>query len=155
MPLGSRKAGDWETFEKAANAHPDLLLIVSAGNDGRDIDKTKLWPAALDLPNLIVVTSSDAFGRLAAGSNWGRASVDIMLPAENVPVIDFRGAKGRASGSSYAVPRLAAMAARILADKPTLSGNELKTRIFSRAVRSPYEDDVVAVGWIPDPLRDK
>ncbi|MGI9408650.1 MAG: S8 family serine peptidase [Hyphomicrobiaceae bacterium] len=155
MPLGSRKAGDWETFEKAANAHPGLLFIVSAGNDGRNIDKTKLWPAALDLPNLIVVTSSDAFGRLAAGSNWGRTSVDIMLPAENMPVIDFRGAKGKASGSSYAVPRLAAMAARILTDEPTLSGNELKTRIFSRAVRSPYEDDVVAVGWIPDPLRDK
>jgi subtilisin family serine protease len=67
-------------------------------------------------------------------------------------VVDFRGASGTASGSSYAVPRLAALAARLLQENPALSAKELKAAIFSRAVPSPYEDAVVAVGWIPDPL---
>jgi len=100
---------------------------------------------------MIVVTSSDGSGRLARGSNWGPESVDIMLPAENVPVVDFRGARGRASGSSYAVPRLAALAARMLAGAPRMTTAELKARIFARAAPSPYEDNVVAVGWIADP----
>lgn len=151
MPLGSRKPGDWTAFAEAMRAHPNLLAIVSAGNNGRNIDNDPLWPAALDLDNIIVVTSSDGFGRLARGSNWGPESVDIMLPAENVPVVDFRGAKGAASGSSYAVPRLAALAARLLAEEPELTTAELKARIFARATPSPYEDKVVAVGWIDDP----
>ena len=152
MPLGSNAANDWTAFAEALRAHPDLLAIVSAGNDGRDIDAEPLWPAALGLDNMIVVTSSDAFGRLAPGSNWGAESVDIMLPAENVPVVDFRGATGTASGSSYAVPRLAALAARLLSEHPDLSAEELKAEIFSLAAPSPYEDGVVAAGWIPDPL---
>lgn len=154
MPLGSRKPEQWSAFAKAMKANPSVLAIVSAGNDGEDIDQRKIWPAALALENMIVVTSADAFGRLAEGSNWGRRSVDIMLPAENVPVLDFRGAKGKASGSSYAVPRLAALAARLLAKEPKLTTAELKTKIFARATPSPYEKNVVAVGWIPDPTRD-
>lgn len=154
MPLGSRKPEQWTAFAKSLKLQPSILAIVSAGNDGHDIDQELLWPATLTLDNLIVVTSADAFGRLARGSNWGAKSVDIMLPAENVPVVDFRGAKGKASGSSYAVPRLAALATRILTKQPTLTTAQLKARIFERATQSPYEKNVVAVGWIPDPMRD-
>lgn len=154
MPLGSRNLDDWMTFADAMRGHPEVLAIVSAGNDGKDIDRQPLWPAVFDLANVITVTSSDGFGRLAPGSNWGERSVDIMLPAENIDVIDFRGAAGKASGSSYAVARLAALAARLLDTNPTLQVDGLKSAIFSRAVPSPYEDNVVAVGWIPDPLQD-
>ena len=154
MPLGSNNPEDWEGFAEGMRANPELLAIVSAGNNGRDVDAEPLWPGALKLDNVIVVTSADGFGRLAPGSNWGAETVHIMLPAENVPVVDFRGAAGMASGSSYAVPRLAALAARLLAANPEMTSTELKAAIFARAVASPYEENVVAVGWIPDPLRD-
>lgn len=154
MPLGSRRAEDWTAFANALRGK-DILAIASAGNDGRDIDRDALWPAALDLENMIVVTSSDAFGRLADGSNWGPRTVDIMLPAENVGITDFRGASGTASGSSYAVPRLAAMAVRILAAEPGLHALDLKARILARATPRSYERKaVVGAGWIPDPLAD-
>ncbi|MGI9521399.1 MAG: S8 family peptidase [Hyphomicrobiaceae bacterium] len=154
MPLGSNVQNAWAAFFSAVRSHPEILVVVSAGNNGRDIDTEPVWPASLSLDNMIVVTSSDAFGRLARGSNWGRQAVDIMLPAENVPIVDFRGAKGSASGSSYAVPRLAAMAARMLQTKPSLTVAQLKARIFERATVSPYERNAVAIGWIPDPDRD-
>ena len=154
MPLGSRKPEDWRAFERALRGR-DILAIVSAGNDGRDIDREPVYPAALELENIVTVTSADAFGRLASGSNWGRTNVDVMLPAENLEIVDFRGASGRASGSSYAVPRLAALAARILARDPGLSATMLKARILACAIPSPYErEGVVAAGWIPDPLSD-
>jgi len=150
MPLGSRRAEDWTAFADALAQAPDLLAIVSAGNDGRDIDAEPLWPAALDLDRMIVVTSADGFGRLAQGSNWGARSVDLMVPAENQPVVDHRGARGSTSGSSYAVPRVAALAARLLAADPGLSADALKAAIYDRAVAR----DGVAIGWIPDPARD-
>ena len=154
MPLGSRGPEDWRAFESALRGR-DILAVVSAGNDGRDIDEDPIYPASLALENILTVTSADAFGRLAPGSNRGAVSVDVMLPAENLEIVDFRGASGRASGSSYAVPRLAALAARILARDPELSAAELKSKILARAKPSPFERrGVVAAGWIPDPLSD-
>ena len=154
MPLGSRRPEDWRAFERALR-RLDILAVVSAGNDGRDIDEDPVFPAASTLENIVTVTSADGFGRLASGSNWGAKSVDVMLPAENLEIVDFRGASGTASGSSYAVPRLAALAARLLAREPGLSAIELKARILARATPSPYErEGVVAAGWIPDPLSD-
>ena len=153
MPLGSRDQSDWVTFETAMKANPHLLAIVSAGNNGRDIDDRPLWPGVLNLDNMIVVTSSDAFGHLANGSNWGEKSVDLMVPAENQSVIDFRGSSGQASGTSYAVPRIAALAARILEKSPNLTTPELKAAIFARAA-PPRKEGLVSVGWIIDPDRD-
>lgn len=155
LPMGSRNRDDWNSFAEAAERHRDLLFIVSAGNDGRDIDTNPLYPASLALENMIVVTSADAFGRLAAGSNWGARSVDLMVPAEQLEVIDYRGARGRASGSSYAVPRVAALAARLKAAHPDWQAAELKQAILARAV-SPLQRGAakVAAGWIPNPAED-
>ncbi|MEM9394623.1 MAG: S8 family serine peptidase [Pseudomonadota bacterium] len=154
MPLGSRTPGDWAAFAQTLEQH-DILAIVSAGNNGRDIDLDPVYPASLDLEQMITVTSADGFGKLAEGSNWGARHVDLMVPAERLDIVDFRGASGVASGSSYAVPRLAAMAARILATDPDMSSVELKAQILARAAPSPFErNGVLAVGWIPDPLAD-
>jgi len=152
MPLGSTRQADWIAFEEAARAHPGMLFIASAGNDGRDIDAKPLYPASLSLDNMIVVTSADAAGYAAPGSNWGAASVDLLIPAEDMTVTGFDGAPTRGSGSSFAVPRVAALAARLKADHPDWQAAELKRAIFARAVAQPADAvRAVAVGWIPSP----
>lgn len=155
LPMGSTSRVEWEDFARAAAAHPELLFVVSAGDDGRNIDETPLYPASLPLENMIVVASADAFGRLAPGANWGPAGVDLMVPAERVEVIDFRGARGVSSGSSFAVPRVAALAARLKAAHPDWRTEELKRAVLARAV-PPLERGAarVAVGWIPNPAED-
>lgn len=155
LPMGSRDPDDWAAFAEAAQAHPEILFVVSAGNDGRDIDAVPLYPASLPLDNMVVVTSADSFGRLADGSNWGRASVDLMVPAEGLEVTDYRGARGTASGSSFAVPRVAALAARLLVANPDWVTATLKRALFTRAA-PPMERGTprVAVGWIPNPADD-
>lgn len=155
MPLGSRKRSDWEIFATAARDHPEMLFIVSAGNDGRNLDVDPLYPAALELENMIVVTSSDAFGRLAQGSNWGDVSVDIMVPGEKVSITDHRGAAGTASGSSFAVPRVAALAARLAERNPQWNAAALKSAIRARAGQSFERGGAkVGWGWIPNPADD-
>ena len=155
LPMGSQEVRHWEAFKKKAQENQQILFIISAGNNGWDIDKKPVYPASFDLKNFIVVTSSDDFGRLAVGSNWGRNSVDIMVPSERITVTDHRGVVQKASGSSYAVPRVAALAARLKGKNPNWTAIELKKRIFELAVPSRIRGQKsVRIGWIPNPLDD-
>ena len=152
ISMGSRRLSDWTAFEAAARAHPEMLFVVSAGNDGADIDETPVWPAALALDNLLTVTSSDASGLPARGSNWGRVSVDLAVPAEEVPVTAFDGRVREVSGSSYAAARVSALAACLLAAHPQWTAPELVSAILDRAEK-PVSDLVayVRAGTLRDP----
>ncbi|MFQ5764173.1 MAG: S8 family serine peptidase, partial [Rhodospirillales bacterium] len=57
MAMGSNKREDWTAFADAAAERPHMLFVISAGNDGRDIDERPVYPAALGLGNFLVVTS--------------------------------------------------------------------------------------------------
>lgn len=152
MALGGSRQEDWQLFAEAAAAHPEILFIVSAGNDGRDIDQEPVYPASFDLQNTIVVTSSDDFGRIPGDSNWGVTSVDISTPGEQITTRDHRGAIRQASGSSYAVPRIAALAARLKEANPAWSTQALKSAVLAFAV-SPRRATTPRTrhGWIVNP----
>ncbi|MBX2869183.1 MAG: S8 family serine peptidase [Acidiferrobacterales bacterium] len=150
MPLGSRKESDWLAFEQAAKANPHILFVVSAGNNGVDIDSQPIYPASLDIDNMVVVTSADDFIRPAERTNWGKRSVDFSVPAESVQAIDFSGDFREVSGSSYAVSRVAALAANILSEDALLSAKELIERIKSFALPAGNQQ-YISTGYIPDP----
>ena len=71
LSLGSNNESDWHALEEAIEAHPHMLFVVSAGNNGRDIDTNPVYPAALPQPNILTVTWAEVSGDLAPGSNWG------------------------------------------------------------------------------------
>ena len=156
MSLGSNNARDWDAFEGVARRHPELLFIVSAGNNNRDIDIEPVYPASLTLKNMLVVTSSAGDGYPAEGSNWGKENVDLLVPGERIPAIDFSGEGIDVSGSSYAVARITALAARILTEHPDLDAMQLKAKILSLA--TPERGAFVKSGWIKEPsdlIRDQ
>jgi len=153
LPLGSNKPDQWQDFAKAAAQHPDLLFIASAGNNGRNIDNQPVYPAALDLPNLLVVTSADDYVVPAEGVNWGRTHVDYMLPAEQQDIINFHGEPDQASGSSYAVPRAMAIAARWRRDNPDWRASNLISE-FARRYADGASAKYVGGGYIADPIAD-
>lgn len=152
MPLGGYRKADWQPFAAAAARHLELLFIISAGNEGRDIGLDPVYPAAFANENFLIVTSVDAFGRLPADSNWSAQHVDLAVPAERVAVIDHRGARASASGASYAVPRVAALAARFAAAHPDWDAARLKREILARAVPLPRAAAALTRhGWIANP----
>lgn len=152
MSMGSYSQDDWTCFHDGAKQHPHILFVISAGNDGFDIDVNPVFPASFDLENIVVVTSSDLFGRLPPQSNYGRVSVDLMVPAEQVDVFDHRGVFTTASGSSFAAPRVAALAARFLKKNVEASTTDIIDFLKSRAINSGSTP--VRFGWIPDPSDD-
>ncbi|OED39944.1 hypothetical protein AB833_13275 [Chromatiales bacterium (ex Bugula neritina AB1)] len=153
MPLGSNTYADWAPFATVAGRHPEILFIVSAGNNGRDIDRSPVYPAAMEIENMLVVTSVDDFVYPAERTNYGRLSVDYLVPAEKVPALDFDGSEVLVSGSSYAVSRVAALAARLLKRNPGFSTEELKQAIRGYAIRA-NTSKYVALGYLGDPLAD-
>lgn len=152
IAMGSRDQAEWRAFARAARNHPEMLFVLSAGNDGRNIDAEPVYPAALPLANTLVVTSSLRDGSLARGSNWGPRSVDLLVPAERLRALDFDGRHTAVSGSSYAAPRIAALAARLLAADPDLRATELRASILER-VLPPFAGDAarVSAGFMPRP----
>ena len=152
MSMGSYSRDDWACFYESAKQHPHMLFVISAGNDGFDIDTNPVFPASFDLDNMLVVTSSDLFGRLPPQSNYGKDSVDLMVPAEQIDVFDHRGVHTTASGSSYAAPRVAALATRFLAKNTRAATTDIIDYLKSRAIKSNTE--FIRFGWIPDPSDD-
>jgi hypothetical protein len=153
LSLGGGEAAPWRAFEAAARSHPGILFVASAGNEGRDLDRDPVYPAALALENLVTVTSADAEGRLAHGSNWGARGVDLAVPAEQLITTDFSGYARVVSGSSYAAARVSALAACLKAANPDWGASELKAAIFALA-RPPVAGEAVRlrVGTLPEPV---
>jgi hypothetical protein len=153
MPLGSNRVEDWTSFARAAREHPQMLFIVSAGNNGRDIDTLPVFPAALDLENMLVVTSADDFVQPAERTNWGRISVDFMVPAERRSTLDYSGTETRVSGSSYAVSRVVALAAQLKSEHRDWVAVDIIDALRQRyGNNSPDVFDWVNGGYIADPL---
>ena len=152
LAMGSNNINDWQCFLKEAKKSQDVLFIVTAGNNNLNIDNNKIYPASFDLDNMIVVSSSTLFGDLAKGSNFGIESVDFLVNGEQLEVVDHRGVRSITSGSSYAAPRVAAMAARYFAKNPDSKILEFKLMLIKRAIKK--SNNFVKYGWIPDPLDD-
>ena len=152
LSMGSNDPDDWHCFAIAAKAMPHVLFVVSAGNNGRNIDEQPVYPASMALANMVVVSSSDNFGMLGAGSNYGPQTVDILVPAEQVSILDHRGAKAKTGGTSYAAPRVTALLARYLAKKPDATPIQMIDLLRKRAIAT--SEPLSRFGWIPDPSDD-
>jgi subtilisin family serine protease len=132
LGLGNRRALDWQGFAQGLRAHPDLLVIVSAGREGEDIDDRAYYPAALGMPNMLTVGAADGFGQ-PVRSNWGLRRVDVLAPAEKLVVRNFDDVEEAVSGAEFAAARVAALATRLLAAEPGLTTAQLKARLLAMA----------------------
>lgn len=154
LSMGSKKRTLWHSFEDAVRRHPEVLFIVSAGNNGFDLDQKPIYPAAFELDNLLTVTSATADGQLARGSNWGSTSVDLMIAAEEMLTRGFADQLRQVSGSSYAAARITALASCLLAARPDSSTQKLKQSIVSMAKHSNANETLTRYGLLSNPLSE-
>ncbi|NBD28365.1 S8 family serine peptidase [Paenibacillus glycinis] len=75
---------------KDAMADSGILFVVPAGNDGTNIDLpfANVYPAQYHLNNMVTVAAIDNNGMLPWYSNYGKDTVDVVAPGENIVVAD-------------------------------------------------------------------
>lgn len=126
--------------------YPDTLFVISAGNEGKNIDAdpdaTLQVPCGLKAENIICVGSSNFGDRVSNFSNYGRTSVDVFAPGENIITTGSfvkHGSSGVevVSGTSFSAPFVSGMAALALSVNPKLTPRQIKAAILNTADRKP------------------
>ena len=128
-----------------------MLVVVAAGNDGRDIDSQPAYPAAIPAPNLIGVaaTAPDDGRRIASFSNFGRLTVQLAAPGDDILSTFNNGGYVAESGTSMAAPMVSGVAALMASANPRLSAAEMRALLLQNATSSNVQ---VAAGYV-DALR--
>ena len=115
-----------------ADAHAaGVVVVAAAGNTGADLDAKPAYPASS--PNVIGVASTDDTGRLAPGSSFGAATVELAAPGENIVSTALGSRYETRSGTSQAAAHVAGTLALMAAAAPAASAETLRTRLLGGA----------------------
>ena len=133
-------------IEKAIKyaAKHNVLIINSAGNDRENTDISTLhYPNDFKKKfkeiskNFMVVGASNKSKKnlLNKTSNYGKNTVDIFAPGENIKTLNPSNKEVTGSGTSYATVITSSIAALIRSHYPSLTASEVKQILMDSAVR--------------------
>jgi subtilisin family serine protease len=120
---------------------PDLLYVVAAGNRGISLDDAVVFPAGLDIPNLITVGAYDAFTESLwyeeenHGSNYSANKIDVLAPGVLISSFVMNNEFDSFTGTSMASPYVVNQLAKIKLQQPTLNPTQLKQAVLVAAKR--------------------
>ncbi|MBC7247532.1 MAG: S8 family serine peptidase [Actinobacteria bacterium] len=123
-----------------------MVLCAAVGNDGADY---VIYPACLD--NVIGCAATTNQDQWASFSNH-HARVDASAPGRDIYVTKYEGSGGYAfgSGTSYATPHVAGLAALVFSLRPGYTPEQVELAIFENAkdLGEPGRDDYFGHGRI-------
>jgi hypothetical protein len=148
VPMWSSAKAAWEPFRQAVLQHGDLLLIAAAGDEGKDIDREPVWPAAFQLANVLVVTAPPGgSGEADSVPNGGARLVDAVVtggqgrsPPANTSLAAMLAADALAGcwPQLLAAHRGGALKAALLAETAKAQGTASKPVISACAQGAPH-----------------
>jgi len=100
-----------------------MVVVATAGNDSTD---NKRYPGALE--NLIGVASTDSSDVRSVFSNWG-SWVDVAAPGSSILTTSPGSSYTTASGTSFAAPYVAGLAALVMAQNPDFDSTTIRNVI--------------------------
>jgi hypothetical protein len=123
-------------------AKASVLVVLSAGNDGVDLDDTTRYvespnSEAFGLPNTLTVANFSNSGTLAADSNYGARHVQIASLGDTLWG-DYPGSSngGYVGGTSAAAATVSGVAALLFAAYPNATAAQVRRAIIVGANRS-------------------
>jgi len=132
-----------ETAAKYARGK-GALICFAAGNSALDLSV-----GYLDSTNIVVVGATTATDTLASWSNYGKP-IDMVAPGENVMTTYLGGGYASGSGTSFASPITAGLAALIFSVNPGLAPVEVERVLKStcRDLGVAGDDNLYGAGMI-------
>jgi hypothetical protein len=118
----------------------DVFIDCAAGNNGSSV----AYPARN--PNVMAVASTDRNDRRSSFSNPG-PEVEVAAPGSSILSTQLANGYGTASGTSFAAPHVAGVAALLRGANPGLTAAEVRQILIDSAqdVESPGFDNLT--GW--------
>ncbi len=135
----------------AAAAKANVLVVIAAGNDGRNLDGhgQAEYPDGTGLANTLTVADFSTAGTLAADSNYGARNVQIASLGETL-YGDYPGTNdgGFIGGTSAATATVSGVAALLFAADPQASAAQVRQAIISGATPLPALQGKVQAGGL-------
>jgi subtilisin family serine protease len=128
-----------------------VLFVCSAGNNAKDNDTNDHYPSNYTLDNIIAVAALNSYGELASFSNYGRVSVDVAAPGVGLSSTDLNGGYvSFISGTSFATPFVAAVAAMVKSQNPAFSYKALRSTVINSAIatKAPSIETIASGGCV-------
>lgn len=113
-----------------------IPVVAAAGNDGLNLDeRAATYPAETDSAAVVSVAATQAPGRLAVFSNYGRASIDLAAPGVDLASTAVDASFTTVSGTSASAPLVSATLAHERAQRPQSTLRELRAVLLHGARR--------------------
>lgn len=137
----------WDSAFAYAYEH-DAVVIACVGN--RSQGATQAWSPAT-VPGVVGVGGLTKDGTIRESSSAPGTAVDLMGPAEDIPVPFWEGGYGTADGCSFAAPVVAGVAALLRSAHPDWTADQVTAAL--RETAGPVEGhDGQGTAEEPDPL---
>lgn len=126
-----------------------ILIVVAAGNDGRDIDVYPEYPASFDVATQITVAASSMTDFMTSWSNSGSKTVHVAAPGEHILSTTPDNSTAYMDGTSMAAPFVSGAAALLWSAYPAATAEQIKAAIMNSVdVDSGHEFKVKTRGRI-------
>ena len=131
----SYSQAEHDEIEKLGQA--GILFVAAAGNEDSNTDFAgAFYPANYRLPNILAVAATNRQDDVASFSCFGPTTVDVAAPGLQIVTTTVGGAYTTSpgiSGTSFAAPYTAGMAALLLDYLPGIDLAELRARLIASA----------------------
>lgn len=107
-----------------------ILIVVAAGNSGRDIDVYPEYPASFNFANQITVAASSISDFMTSWSNSGFNLVHVAAPGESILSTTPGNSTAYMDGTSMAAPFVSGAAALLWSARPQATAQQIKTALL-------------------------
>ena len=149
----------FDDFSNLLQGAPKHVFVAAAGNIGNCNDDVPALPCNVNAPNALCVAASTEQNEVWPASNYGRDTVHVFAPGENIESISVNAMEHEIgidhtytndSGTSFAAPYVAGLAGLILSMNKDLTGERVNQYIQDNVQKLDQYDGYVKTGGLID-----